>query len=166
VSDKFDERTPSSVGACYSSKPIALPDQIVNLQILDTAGEEPIYYRGAVVAVLVFSLVEESTLDEIRGWASELLAQGDDAPVLLVVGNKLDLIDGGQLQTSGESVATELAAGYLEVSAKSGQGIEELFLRIAEDAHAKLGKCPQTSRAPVGVDLGQRSPRRKRPRFC
>jgi small GTP-binding protein len=165
--DRFDANMRSSVGAYYSPKRIILGNGVVNLQIWDTAGQErfrtvaPFYYRGAVIAVLVFSLVEESTLDELRRWANEVLAQGNDLPVLFVVGNKLDLIDSAA-NRPGESIAIGLGAVYFEVSAKSGQGINELFLAIAEQAHKRLRTPAHQSKH----DKLEPEAARKKWRFC
>ena len=44
------------------------------LQIWDTAGQErfrlmaPLYYRGAVAAILVFAVTDESSFDKLKDW--------------------------------------------------------------------------------------------------
>jgi small GTP-binding protein len=177
VSNSFEESLQASLSACVSSKPIAFQDHIVNLQIWDTAGQErframaPLYYRGAVVAVIVFSLVEAPTLDDVREWADEVRGQGDSAPVLFIVGNKLDLVadiptllpDG---KRKGESLASSMGAIYLEVSAKSGQGIEGLFVQIAEEANKRLCTSARRPSRPCSVEIGLTPrPGRKR-KFC
>ncbi|OHS94184.1 Ras-related protein Rab-5A [Tritrichomonas foetus] len=136
---------PATIGAAYTAKQISLSDVSVNLQIWDTAGQErfrslaPMYYRGSVVALLVFSLIESSSLNDVKNWASEMKLQTDEMPILFVIGNKMDLVDDIQVTTeNGEAVAKELGAYYCEVSAKSGRGIEELFVRVAEESAKKL----------------------------
>jgi GTPase SAR1 family protein len=58
---------------------------------------------------------------------------------LFVVGNKCDLVDERKVETTvAEALATELDGTYCEVSAKSGIGVDELFLRVAEGALRKL----------------------------
>jgi Ras-related protein Rab-22 len=177
VSNSFGENLQPSPSACVSSMPIAFQDHILNLQIWDTAGQErframaPLYYRGAVVAVIVFSLAEAPTIDDVRGWADEVRGQGDSAPVLFIVGNKLDLVadiptltpDG---KRKGESLASSMGAIYIEVSAKSAQGIEGLFVQIAEEAHKRLCTSPQRPSRAGGVEIGPTPrPGRKR-KFC
>ncbi|KAH0785781.1 small GTP-binding protein [Histomonas meleagridis] len=145
VSDEFDAEMPATIGACYTAKQIELDKVSVNLQIWDTAGQErfrtlaPMYYRGSIVALLVFSLIEESSLNDVKSWAQEMKAQTDEMPTIFVIGNKMDLVDERTITTEqGEAVAKELGAFYYEVSAKSGRGIEELFVRIAEESAKKL----------------------------
>ena len=146
VNDEFDQEIAPTVGACYSAKDITLDSATVTLQLWDTAGQErfrtlaPMYYRGAVIAILVFSLTKQDTLTDVKSWAEEIQQQTDEMPILFIVGNKMDLVDERQITSEqGEAVANELGGIYFEVSAKSGQGIEDLFVRIAEESFKKLG---------------------------
>ena len=145
VSDEFDQEMPSTIGACYTAKTVTVNDTQVNLQIWDTAGQErfrtlaPMYYRGSQIALLVFSLTDESSLNDVKTWANEMKIQTDEMPKLFVIGNKMDLVDERAIpQEKAESVANELGAIYCEVSAKSGRGIEELFQRVAEESLKKI----------------------------
>ncbi|KAH0793973.1 small GTP-binding protein [Histomonas meleagridis] len=145
VSDEFDADMPATIGACYTAKQIELEKVNVNLQIWDTAGQErfrtlaPMYYRGSIVALLVFSVIDEASLTDVKNWAQEMKSQTDEMPTIFVIGNKMDLVEERTVTTEqGESVAKELGACYYEVSAKSGRGIEELFVRVAEESAKKL----------------------------
>ena len=50
----------------------------ITLQIWDTAGQErfrsmaPLYYRGAVAAILVFSITDEASFAKLQEWVREL----------------------------------------------------------------------------------------------
>jgi small GTP-binding protein len=145
VSDEFDTEMPATIGACYTAKQVDVASVSVNLQIWDTAGQErfrtlaPMYYRGSIVALLVFSVIEEKSLQDVKEWADEIKQQADEMPVLFVVANKADLVDERTVTTDqAESVSKELGAFYAEVSAKSGRGIDELFVRVAEESVKKL----------------------------
>jgi small GTP-binding protein len=145
VSDGFDEEMPATIGACYSPKLVVVGITKVNLQIWDTAGHErfrslaPMYYRGAICALLVYSIVDEGTFSEVKSWANEIKQQTEALPKLFVVGNKSDL-DGQRSVTTkrGEGIAAELDACFSEVSAKTGNGIDELFIRVAEEVVKKM----------------------------
>lgn len=147
VSEEFESDMPATIGACYTSKIIEVDGSTVNLQIWDTAGQErfrtlaPMYYRGSVVALLVFSVTEKESLTDVKNWAAEIKEQTDEMPILFVIANKMDLVDERQVSTAqGEEVAQELSAIYYEVSAKSGRGIDDLFIRVAEESLKKLKK--------------------------
>jgi GTPase SAR1 family protein len=70
-------------------------------------------------------------------WAPEIRQSGNKSPIILV-GNKLDLRKGGSgevTQQEGTKMAEEIgAAAYMECSAKTLQGLGELFDRVTEAA--------------------------------
>jgi hypothetical protein len=49
------------------------------------------YDSGSIVAVLVFSVIDNTSLNDVRNWAEEIMGRVDDMPVLFVVRNKSDL---------------------------------------------------------------------------
>jgi small GTP-binding protein len=173
VSDEFDQDMPNTIGACYTAKPVDIGGSTVALQIWDTAGQEkfrtlaPMYYRGSIVAVLVFSLIDEPSLNDVRNWAQEMQGQVDEMPVLFVVGNKCDLVEERKIEArAAEALAEELRATYCEVSAKSGVGIEELFLRVAEEALKKLQGGSDSSAEPTIDISGAPEKKKKKKGIC
>jgi small GTP-binding protein len=78
VSDEFDQQMPATIGACYTAKEVDIANVTVNLQIWDTAGQErfrtlaPMYYRGSVVALLVYAINDEASLQDVRKWVDEI----------------------------------------------------------------------------------------------
>jgi small GTP-binding protein len=147
VSNEFEAEQATTIGASFSTKEVELGDMRISLQIWDTAGQErfrtlaPMYYRGAVVALLVFSLDEATSLKDVRSWADELADCADDVPRLFVIGNKADIRpQGSTISTDAEALAKVLGASYAEVSAKTGEAVDELFVNVAEAAFKKL-KC-------------------------
>ena len=145
VSDEFDSEMPATIGACYTAKQVDVDHTSVNLQIWDTAGQErfrtlaPMYYRGSVVAVLVYSVTDEKSLQDVKAWVDEIKQQTDDMPKIFVVGNKMDLESERVVSTEqGEQMARQLNAEHSETSAKNGRGIEELFTRVAQASVKKV----------------------------
>jgi GTPase SAR1 family protein len=59
-------------------------------------------------------------------------------PTLFLVGNKSDLPNRAVQTQEGENLANELNATYFEVSAKTGNRIDDLFLRVAEAGLKKV----------------------------
>jgi small GTP-binding protein len=147
VSQEFDADMPNTVGASFTGKQVVIDGGVVNLQIWDTAGQErfrtiaPMYYRGAVAALLVFSITDEQSFVAVQSWADELRSQvGGQLPIIFLVGNKLDLADERRISVGdGEELARKLDARYHEVSAKDGRGVPDLFSRVAEEAFARVG---------------------------
>jgi small GTP-binding protein len=176
VSNEFDSEMPNTIGACFTAKEMDVAGSVVNLQIWDTAGQErfrtlaPMYYRGSVIAVLVYAVTDQASLDDVKNWADEMKIQTDEMPVLFVVGNKMDLVDERVVKyDQGEGMAKELAAFFTEVSAKTGVGVDELFIRIAEEALKRLkGEGADVAPVAMKVELKEEvGPKKKKKKsFC
>ena len=97
LTGKFDDSVSPTLGASYASKTLDVNGQKVSLQIWDTAGQErfrvlaPMYYRGAQAAILVYSIIEEASFQQIDYWSSSLKENAGSSVELFLVGNKCDL---------------------------------------------------------------------------
>ena len=133
----FTEDSVPTLGASYVSKLVTVGNVDVRLQIWDTAGQEryrgmtPMYYRGGQVAIIMYAINDRSSFDGVFQWLDSLKENADPDIILFLVANKCDL-DSDRLVTSeeGNSCAEKIGAHFYEVSAKTGQGIEDLFGEI------------------------------------
>ena len=103
-------------------------------QIWDTAGEErfksimPMYYRAANAVLLVFDLTKYETFTYIKSVLVEFNRHFDQNVVLVLVGNKLDLVNERQVsEEEASKYALLIGASYRETSALQDIGIDELF---------------------------------------
>ncbi|KAL7467065.1 hypothetical protein ACHAXS_007343 [Conticribra weissflogii] len=107
-----------------------------------TAGQErfhslgPIYYRDAKGAILVYDITDISSFQRMKSWAKELRKMvGDSSKIcLFIVGNKLDL-ERNQRAVSNElakKYADSVGADFLEVSAKTGYSIDNIFVGLTK----------------------------------
>lgn len=137
VNMNFNECTESTVGASFLTKTLNVKGRSVRFQIWDTAGAEryhsltPMYYRSAQIALVVFDLSKSATLEDASKWAYELKTNGGEECLLYLVGNKSDL-ESEVTDEQCETMASELDAVFRKVSAKTGEGVQELFEMIAE----------------------------------
>jgi GTPase SAR1 family protein len=97
------------------------------------------YYRNAQVIVLVFDLTSSQTFASLDDWMTDLDGKADDDVQLFVVGNKADLTTERLIESkAGRDFAEKIGAvAFLETSAKSGQGVNDLFSKIADSAQAQ-----------------------------
>jgi small GTP-binding protein len=137
--DRFDANTRSTVAAAFFQKTVTTKSgKAINIMLWDTAGQEefhslaPIYYKDAHAALLVFSVVDRTSYDRMVQWRNELLSSRGDDVKFVVVGNKIDVKDRVIATEMGEQFARAHNAQYFEVSAKTGQGIDLLFVHVAE----------------------------------
>eukprot|EP00009_Paramoeba_aestuarina_P015732 CAMPEP_0201541724 /NCGR_PEP_ID=MMETSP0161_2-20130828/71630_1 /ASSEMBLY_ACC=CAM_ASM_000251 /TAXON_ID=180227 /ORGANISM="Neoparamoeba aestuarina, Strain SoJaBio B1-5/56/2" /LENGTH=201 /DNA_ID=CAMNT_0047949281 /DNA_START=117 /DNA_END=722 /DNA_ORIENTATION=+ len=122
--------------------------------IMDTAGEEQYdamydhYIREHKMMFLIFSLTDKRSfavelpqrIERIRGVKDE---QGEEYYFYLI-GNKKDLEDNREI-TKEEAVkfAEEEGMPYMETSAKTNEGVEEMFVNMTrmhrDNTHPQLG---------------------------
>jgi Ras-related protein Rab-5C len=133
--------TEVTTGVDYYTKTIVVDDQSVSFQIWDTAGQEkhhsivPMYFREAQVAILVYDLSDEKTLEAARVWHTELMEARADGVRVFLVGNKSDL-DARVSESDVKKFTDEHRMRALKVSAVKGEGIAELFQTVAREFSA------------------------------
>ncbi|KAM9780688.1 ras-related protein Rab-34-like isoform X2 [Syngnathus typhle] len=85
--------------------------------------------------IVVFDLSRANSLDHAREWLEDAMKENDPSSVLLfLVGTKKDLSSPeqlGQVEEEAVRMSEEIRAEYWAVSAKSGDGVRDFFLRVA-----------------------------------
>lgn len=157
--------------AAYLSKPFVLHGQRpIKFQIWDTAGQEkyeslaPMYYRKAGAAIVMYDLTVASSFERLRDWVRELGENGPQDIVVACVGNKLDLTADGSAREVREDVARDFArsegALYFEASARTGEGVTEIFEALAEEVTRRrpgaLGAAAAAAEEEGRVDVAPR----------
>ncbi|RFU32643.1 hypothetical protein B7463_g3690, partial [Scytalidium lignicola] len=122
----------------------------MKLSLWDTAGQETYksvtrsYFRGASGALLVFDITRRATFDHVIDWLNDLRQIAEPDIVVILVGNKSDLTsteDGKREVTKEEAQEWAKKNGvfeYVETSAKSGEGVEKAFGRVAERIYMNI----------------------------
>ncbi|WLF79349.1 GTPase Ypt5 [Lodderomyces elongisporus] len=148
VKNTFDDMRESTIGAAFLTQSITIPETetTVKFEIWDTAGQErykslaPMYYRNANAALCVYDITSSSSFTKAQDWISELRKQAPEGIVIALVGNKTDLEEEREVnQDEVEEYVTGLSNGgapeakiiTAECSAKSGDGVIEIFDKIA-----------------------------------
>ena len=90
----------STIGASFLVKKVLDVDSgtTVRLQLWDTAGQERfraisrLYYRGACAVLLVYSIIDEQSFEEMGRWLKEMKENLGEEVVIHVVGTKSDVV--------------------------------------------------------------------------
>ncbi|XP_074958608.1 ras-related protein Rab-24 isoform X2 [Phalacrocorax aristotelis] len=109
----------------------------------DTAGSERyeamsrIYYRGARAAVVCYDLTDSSSFQRAKFWVNELQNCEEGCRIYLC-GTKSDLLEEDRRKRAVDfhdvqDYADEIKAELFETSSKTGQSVDELFQKVAED---------------------------------
>jgi small GTP-binding protein len=123
----------------------------MELQIWDTAGQEkfrslgPIYYREAA-ALVVYDVANRSSLASVQQWIDGFHAAAGRDAIVIVVGNKIGLLDSGSFtDTEGRKFCESRGYDFLLASAKTGAGVAEVFAKLLDnlaerrDSHSTRG---------------------------
>ncbi|KAK8570505.1 hypothetical protein V6N13_128553 [Hibiscus sabdariffa] len=128
----------ATIGIDFLSKTMYLEDRTVRLQLWDTAGQErfrsliPSYIRDSSVAVIVYDVASRQSFINTSNWIEEVRAERGSDVIIMLVGNKTDLVDKRQVSVEeGEVKAREINVMFIEASAKAGFNIKALFRKIA-----------------------------------
>eukprot|EP00299_Pterocystis_sp_00344_P009783 c4227_g1_i1.p1 GENE.c4227_g1_i1~~c4227_g1_i1.p1 ORF type:complete len:213 (+),score=42.22 c4227_g1_i1:29-667(+) len=162
VQDRFLDKPPNTIGACFLSKDIEIGNHTIPLHLWDTAGHErfrsmlPLYYRGAHAAVLVFDVTTKKSFDDLRIWVQELKRHLNQDIVLAIACNKVDLQPRAVEFSVAEQYANSIGALCFETSAKNSTGVNEMFNEIATRLFQKFGT--QTSRPSVSPQPSYEQP--------
>ena len=159
VRDDFAPNQESTIGAAFLSHHVnTAKGQVVKFEIWDTAGQEryrslaPMYYRGAVAALIVYDITSPDSLKRSKSWIQELKKSSDNVVVALI-GNKCDLEEKRSVPTSeGQALADDEGGLFFEASAKTGHNVDALFKTVAERVVASgFGAAAATSMDPPGA---------------
>jgi Ras-related protein Rab-5C len=89
------------------------------------------YYRNANCAVVVYDITQTASLEKARSWIRELQRQADPNIVIALCGNKSDLSARRQVsQEEAQKYAQEEGLMWGETSAKTGEGVSDIFVSI------------------------------------
>ncbi|MBD3160286.1 MAG: GTP-binding protein [Candidatus Lokiarchaeota archaeon] len=142
--DKFDEDMRMTIGVNFATKKLLVRGEPLKLTIWDLGGQPRFYdvvgdyFNGTKFAIAVYDANRRYTLDRLDDWISRLREASPEADIL-IVGNKIDVRDDGSGVPieEGRSFASKYGADCIEVSAKTGENIDELFRTVARNLHTE-----------------------------
>lgn len=137
VESIFSDKYLTTVGVKIDKKQVRVGEEDVTLMLWDLAGEDAVtevrlsHLRGASVYVLVADGTRGASLDTALDLQKRVQNAIGPVPFIFVV-NKTDLQDKWEIrQDTLDKLSAEGWPLFLS-SAKSGAGVEELFLKVAE----------------------------------
>ena len=155
--NEFNLESKTTIGVEFAQKSKIVDGKIIKAQIWDTAGQEryraitSAYYRGAVGALLVYDITKPSSFEAVNKWLNELREYADSNTVVMMVGNKTDLVNLRAVKTQeGVSFSQKNQIGFIETSALDSTNIELAFERILTEIYQITVKNV-ASKAPVGM---------------
>lgn len=138
VESRFEDKYLSTIGVKISRKSLIVQDKAINLLLWDVAGvpefghTESAYLRGASGALIVCDLTRASTLVSFQKYAHQLHIVNPGVQIVFLA-NKVDLVAERVIETVElDEMCRFLDGSYLMSSAKTGEQVEEAFMRLTE----------------------------------
>ncbi|KAK8835996.1 hypothetical protein M9Y10_040195 [Tritrichomonas musculus] len=145
LKSEFDPNLEATLGSdtgIYNNPDLAEKD----LLLTDTAGQEkyksllPIYFRGAVAAIIVYSIDIPESLKYAEETYEEII-DANSIKIVYLVENKIDLRNDEDYENKdellseedGQKLADKLGCHFMSVSAKTGHNIKILADEILLD---------------------------------
>ena len=89
------------------------------------------YYGGAAAVIAAYDITNKDSYSRAKEWVERLRQHGDKNCVIVLVGNKADLIEKREIPKEvAEAYAKENDLLFMETSAKTGMNVNELFEMI------------------------------------
>lgn len=125
----------------------------------------PMYYRGAKMAIIVFDVTKEDSLEKIDSWHKDLIAYAEPNVAISVAANKADQPHPHFNEDEARERCKRLGVQHFFLtSAFTGRCVDELFMQTGRDAVLRntknLASTRESSASVVALDS------RKRHRSC
>ena len=132
-----DDSYAPTVGIDFLTKNVYLEDKSIRLIMWDTAGQErfksliPSYLKNSNCVILTFDVTDKSSFSSLGKWLSDVKDNVIEGTFIIMCGNKIDLNNKRVIsKEDGEKFSAENNIAYIETSATTGQGVNELFNTI------------------------------------
>ena len=175
MKDEFDEDSITTTGSSYIMKKIEKDNITYRLNIWDTAGQEKyrsltkIFLQDANIIILVYSIVEEITFDNLDYWYNIIIDNCGEDIVIAIVGNKHDLyFEEAVDEDKAQNYANKKNAIFKLVLAKENKlGIDELFnILLDEYINKKLNKKEKKNIEKIKINVNKKNEETLKKKKC
>ena len=143
--NKFTEEYQATIGVEFAAKNVEIEKQIYRIQIWDTAGQENFrsitraYYKHSVCAMVVYDITNQNSFQNVQKWIEDIRNESPKTVLIILVGNKIDLEDRRVISyDEGNEFAIKNGFLFGETSAKTGDGINDIFLKSIKEIIKKI----------------------------
>lgn len=156
----------ATIGVEFATRTVPLAvGGTVKAQIWDTAGQERYraitraHYRRAAGAVLVYDVTRQLTFQSCHKWVEEVREGATPDTVIMLVGNKVDLVEQDpSTRQVYHDAAVEFARQngllFSEASAVTSLNVHQIFDQLLQEIYSRAPKVPREMAATKPVGLG------------
>ena len=140
LDNTFSKTTMTTIGVDLQYKVLDINGKKVKYLIWDTAGEDRMktmtyaYYRGCHVVLIVYDVTIRKSFENVTTWVECVDKFAKSNVLRILVGNKTDLEDKRVIsKEEGKKLAEENGLKFYEISAKTMNGLVEMFEDVAKE---------------------------------
>ena len=140
LDNTFSKTTMTTIGVDLQYKVLDINGKKVKYLIWDTAGEDRMktmtyaYYRGCHVVLIVYDVTSKKSFENVTTWVECVDKFAKTNVLRILVGNKTDLEDKRVIsKEEGKKLAEENGLKFYEISAKTMNGLVEMFEDVAKE---------------------------------
>ena len=132
--DKFSPQYLATLGIDFFTKDVMIDKEIIHIKIWDTAGEERYrsltkgFFKNGEGIIIVYDVTNRNSFESLKFWIDSIEnnnnLENKKMPAV-ILGNKIDISDRQVNENEAEEFAKSRNHKYFEVSAKSGNGVDE-----------------------------------------
>ena len=159
--DKFNSNYFATIGIDFFTKDVILDNKIIHIKMWDTAGQERYkaltqgFFRNAQGLMIVYDVKNKESFDDLKYWIqsieNNINTQNKNIPAI-IIGNKIDLNEREVDKNEAEQFAKSKNYTYFEVSAKSGQGIDESIKYLIKKVIEEVDKNGEQKKKSIVIN--------------
>ena len=129
----YDMKTSS-----IEEKKVSTPYGEINLKLYDTAGQErfrPLtisQYKNSDCIIIGYSITRRKSFEDVLFFYESIIKEKGDSVIIYLVANQIDNKENEEVtEEEGRQIAEKLKIKFFQVSAKTGEGVDDLVNDIA-----------------------------------
>ena len=150
IDNEYHEEQLSTFGIEHNFRYFKFNEEKVKIDYVDTAGQEAFrsiasnYLKKADGVILTFDITQRDSFELVGNWLDDLEKNNNKNNIgIILIGNKNDLEEQRQVKKEeGENMANNIKCEYMEVSAKTGDNINEALDEIAKITYENYKSNP------------------------
>lgn len=133
----FKEDYENTIGVDLIKKTIKFKNELIKIQIWDTAGQEKYqgliksYVKNSAIVFVIYDITSKESFNNVMKWVN--FVRDIEKTNFVVCGNKIDLESREVTEEDGKKLAEENKFTFYEISAKTGQGVKNMFYKAISD---------------------------------
>ena len=166
VDNVFLVNSNTHIGIDYRLKYVQLESgEKIDVQLWHIPGQERLfiltknYYKAAHGILLLYDVTRQYSFEKVRKLIQTIKEESNEKTIIFLIGNKIDKNRYREITTEqGQKLAEEYKIPFFEVSAKSGENVNEVFKAL----YNKISKVYINIQEERGEKLGGGSRNKKR----